>query len=217
MRLFGLRWGLVFGVLTFSPVRTLFSPTPNPSYYRPLDSLADSVAMSGNCANAGSGFGKNEMYRELAAPSVPTLLSPTRVQHPRALTQPNPNPQRRGINTACFDQSVTYGLAVTGLNVSGTLPLALTTDGAVSEPNVRMGAPPANLHGDVWVSGLTAGASYAIYRYNATALLPFGPPFENTAFEVRTPFVASGATFHFADPKTFLSNTAVYYIAAPAS
>ena len=31
-------------------------------YYRPISSLDDDLSMEGNCANAGSGFGKNEMY-----------------------------------------------------------------------------------------------------------------------------------------------------------
>ena len=31
-------------------------------YYRPLNSLDDSTRMEGNCKDAGSGFGKNEMY-----------------------------------------------------------------------------------------------------------------------------------------------------------
>ena len=65
-------------------------------YYRPINSLDDTIAMNGNCKNAGAGFGKNEMY-------------------------------------PCFDSSVTYGLAVTGLAVTGSLPVSLTTEGAVSE------------------------------------------------------------------------------------
>jgi hypothetical protein len=43
-------------------------------YYRPLHSLDDDLAMEGNCAKAGSGFGRNEMYRLvlLADPIAPT-------------------------------------------------------------------------------------------------------------------------------------------------
>ena len=37
----------------------------------------------------------------------------------------------------CFDSSVTYGLAVTGLTTTGTLPVSLSTPGAISEPDVR--------------------------------------------------------------------------------
>jgi hypothetical protein len=36
-------------------------------YYRPLVSLSDTLAMDGNCKNAGSGFGKNEMCDKCAA------------------------------------------------------------------------------------------------------------------------------------------------------
>jgi len=31
-------------------------------YFRPFNSLPDGLKMEGNCKNAGSGFGKNEMY-----------------------------------------------------------------------------------------------------------------------------------------------------------
>ena len=115
----------------------------------------------------------------------------------------------------CFDASVTYGLAVTGLNVTGSLPVSLATDGAVSEPDVRTGAAPAALHGAVTVSGLKAGGAYALYRFNTTAALPASPPFAPTADTV-TPFTAAGPTWTYADPKTFPSNTAVYYLAAAA-
>ena len=61
-------------------------------YYRPFNSLEDTSAMEGNCAKAGRGFGKNEMY-------------------------------------PCFDEKVSYALAVKGLAVNGTTyPVAITTD-----------------------------------------------------------------------------------------
>ena len=147
-------------------------------YYRRINSLDDTLAMDGNCANAQPGFGKNEMY-------------------------------------PCFVSSLTYGLAVTGLNITGTFPVALMTGGAVSEPDTRQGTPPSALSGSVIVSGLTAGQSYLLLRYNGTATLPAGPPF--VGYAIRTPFTASNSTWSYDDPATFLSNTATYYIAVAAS
>lgn len=116
----------------------------------------------------------------------------------------------------CFDSSVTYGLAILGLNVTGTFPAVLSTPGAAGEPNIRVGAPAVELTGTVTVSGLTSGSDYVLYRYNATDLLPAGPPFAGTAWESRTPFTASGANWTHADAKTFINSGATYYIAAAA-
>ena len=146
------------------------------TYYRPINSLNDTLAMSGNCAKAQPGYGRNEMY-------------------------------------PCFDTDVTYGLAVTGLATAGPiLPVALLTPGAVSEPNIRNGVPPIPLTGTVVVSNLKAGESGMLYRYNGTAALPAGPPYD-VGFEYATPFKASGPTWTFADPHSFLSSSATYYIA----
>lgn len=147
-------------------------------YYRPINSLEDSLDMNGNCADAVPGFGHNEMY-------------------------------------PCFDQDVTYGLAVTGLNVTGPLlPVSLFTTGAQGEPNVREGQPSVPLTGKVTVSGLKSGSSYVLYRYNGTDTLPQGPPW--TGYEFKTPFTAKGQTWTYTDPKSFDSDSAIYYLATPA-
>jgi len=116
----------------------------------------------------------------------------------------------------CFDESVTYGLAVTGLAVSGTLPVALSTSGASSEPNVRTGASPILLHGNVTVSGLKPQGAYVLYRYNSTANLPSAPPFASSAYEFKLPFAPEHSTWSWADPNPFSSAGATYYIAAPS-
>ena len=149
------------------------------TYYRPLNSLDDSLDMSGNCKNAGSGFGKNEMY-------------------------------------PCFDASVTYGLAVLGLDVNGTtFPTSVSTPGAAGEPNVRAGQPAVALQATLTVTGLTAGSAYVLYRYNGTDALPAGPPFD-VGFQAKTPFTAAKDSFVFADPLPFMSDTAVYWLTAAA-
>lgn len=149
-------------------------------YYRPFHSLEDSPKMDGNCKDAGSGFGRNEMY-------------------------------------PCFDESLTYALAVTGLNVSGaTLPVSITTDGAVYEPNVRSGEAPKDLTASVTVGGLTPNRQYTVYRYDGTSSVPSGPPFDAGASH-STRFTSDGPTHTFDDPVTFKSDAAVYYIAVAAA
>jgi len=112
----------------------------------------------------------------------------------------------------CFDDHVTYGLAVTGINVQGTLPVSLSVD-ITKEPNVRSGSRPSQIHGKVTVTGLTSGTSYTIYRYKSTADLPSKQPFAPNA-EYTTDFVASGTSYTWSDPHTFASNSATYYLAA---
>jgi len=144
-------------------------------YFRPMSTLEDDLRMEKNCRNAGSGFGKNEMY-------------------------------------PCFDEKVTYGMAVTGINVEGTLPVSLVVD-INAEPNIRSGGRAKAVHGKVTVSGLTSGKSYTLYRYKSTASLPSRPPFA-TGAEYTHDFTASGPSYVYSDPNSFLSSSATYYLAA---
>jgi len=114
----------------------------------------------------------------------------------------------------CFDEQVTYGAAIIGLNVQGTLPLSLSVDDAAhTEPDVRSGSKANLVNGTVTVSGLSAGESYQLFRYNSTANLPAQAPFAPTA-QVVTNFDASDTTWTHVDPLPFMSDTAVYYLAA---
>jgi len=146
-------------------------------YYRKMSTLEDGLSMNGNCRNAGSGFGKNEMY-------------------------------------PCIYDQVTYGLAVTGVDVQGTLPVSLTVD-ITEEPNVRSQGQPTTVHGTVEVSGLQVGNRYEVYRFSGTEHLPSKAPF--TGYEHKTEFTATGNTHTFEDSNTFMSNSATYYIAVDAS
>jgi hypothetical protein len=112
----------------------------------------------------------------------------------------------------CFYEKVTYGLALTGLQVKGSLPISLQVD-ILTEPNIRQGDPPKPIHGTVTVSGLSAGSQYTLFRFNSTKNLPSRPPFAPTA-EYTTDFTASSSTWKFQDPHTFMSNSATYYLAA---
>ena len=117
----------------------------------------------------------------------------------------------------CFDKHVTYGLAVTGLAVkNATLyPTAITTDGAVYEPNVRSGSYAKDLTAKVYVSGLSVFKQYTTYRYDGTETLPSAPPFADAASYSWT-YRAIGKTHTIDDPHTFKSSSAVYYLTVAA-
>ena len=120
-------------------------------------------------------------------------------------------------------QDVTYGLAVRGLDGLPGPTLRATLDVDLSEePNVRALGKPVPLHGTVRVSGLTAGASYVLYRYKGLENLPsttnnvtLAQGFDH-GYEHKTPFTAAGETWEFVDPNTFASNGATYYVAIAA-
>ena len=116
----------------------------------------------------------------------------------------------------CFDSEVTYGLAVTGLAVQKTgetFAVALSTDGAVYEPNVRSWERASELHANLTVSGLTAGESYSLFRYDGTAALPSTVASAAATASRKVDFTASGSSWAHADPHTFKSDQAVYYLA----
>jgi hypothetical protein len=114
----------------------------------------------------------------------------------------------------CFDGNVTYGLAVTGIDIAGdTIPTVLSTDGAVQEPNVRLGEPAVGLTGWVMMSQLQKGAEYAVYRFDRTDSLPASTAELATAhFTWQHIFKAASASATYPDPVDIPSNGAVYYI-----
>jgi hypothetical protein len=117
----------------------------------------------------------------------------------------------------CFFDQVTYGLAVSGFNIQvPTLRVQIDVDHQ-SEPDVR---PPSHekpmlFQATATVRGLAVGQSYVLYRYSGFNSFP-AKDFEH-GYDHKLPFVASRSTFTYKDPNPFLSNGAVYYIAALAS
>jgi len=110
----------------------------------------------------------------------------------------------------CFDSHVTYGMAVKGLLVNGTLPVSLAVD-ITREPDVRQFQKASRVHGTATVRDLTAGKKYTIYRYAGTESVPEGPPFSSThSFG----FTAKGETYTWEDSLPFSSHSATYYVAA---
>jgi len=75
-----------------------------------------------------------------------------------------------------------------------------------SEPDTRSGESPEGLQGTLTATGLSAGATYIIYRWDSV----------KTAFTYddqykKASFTATGDTYTYTDDKSFQSDSATYY------
>lgn len=168
----------------------------NLGYFRPFTSLLDDLDMGGNCAAAQEGWKKNEMY-------------------------------------PCLYEQQTFGYALTGLvcgqgvdQVSGpSLPVTLFVNNTM-EPNIRNGEEAVGLQGRVQVSGLEAGSSYALYRWDDMSTFPSSTTsvgcekssaaalrhvYENSDYTHKTEFVAEGEEYSFVDDDLFISSGSTRY------
>ena len=82
-----------------------------------------------------------------------------------------------------------------------------------AEPDVRQFQSSKEIHGTATVHDLKSGSVYTIYRYTGTANVPSHAPFATGATATHT-FTASSTTYTWADPTTFSSHSATYYVAA---
>ena len=116
----------------------------------------------------------------------------------------------------CIGNPYGFGWAVKGFQTPknmSTMPASLAVDPWKQEPDTRSGQKPVPLKGTLTVTGLTAGATYAIYRWDTVA-----EAFTDYSDDARrTSFTATDATFAYADDKTFQSDTATYYHAVHTS
>mmetsp|Transcript_43510 Transcript_43510/g.100121 ORF Transcript_43510/g.100121 Transcript_43510/m.100121 type:complete len:362 (+) Transcript_43510:118-1203(+) len=111
----------------------------------------------------------------------------------------------------CISKSVTYGMAVTGLQIDvPTLRVTLEVD-QPEEPVVRIGDAPVDLNASVTIWGLEVGKRYALYRYNSTASLPTAAL--DIGFEHKTYFLGPAEVWTFKDPNPIRSNGVAYYVA----
>jgi hypothetical protein len=115
----------------------------------------------------------------------------------------------------CIPVNVDYGIAVTGIvdPQHVTLPVSLSVAGD-SEPNVSEGASPAEMTGNVTVSGLTAGQSYTLLRYDDYTQVPTNASaagFLGSSFTYHVNFTASGPRWTYTDPNTFTSSGSTTY------
>ena len=114
----------------------------------------------------------------------------------------------------CIDSNVTYGVAVSGLDFTSSLPKVSLVVNIDHEPNVRQFQKPVEISGNVTVSGLTEGTSYVLYRYDGTENVPKSVDELNSTASFSYPFVADSAIETLAVPDTFSSHSATYFIVA---
>ena len=70
---------------------------------------------------------------------------------------------------------------------------------------LAQGATVADLVKEYW---------YVVYRYEGTENLPIAPPFD-VGYTLKVRFRAMGSSHTFADPHSFSSDSAVYWVAVP--
>lgn len=104
-----------------------------------------------------------------------------------------------------------FGWAVKGfLDEEQGMPASLRIDPWMQEPDTRSGASPNEIQGTLTVNELTAGSSYAIYRWDTTEdAFTYLDQFKKTSFQ------ATNATYVFTDDKSFGSNSTTYYRCVP--
>lgn len=85
-------------------------------------------------------------------------------------------------------------------------PASLAVNPWMREPDTRSGQKPDAMKGTLTARDLTAGASYAIYRWDSVA-----EAFTYTPGYLKTKFTASADTYVYADETTFQSDGTTYY------
>jgi len=114
----------------------------------------------------------------------------------------------------CIPTNICYGTAITGIaDTSGaTLPVQLKL-ASWSEPDVMAGAAPATLNATVSVTGLIAGRSYSLYRYNNHLNVPT-TNYVRSNYTSVVNFVATNPTATF--PASMISNGVAVFRCLPA-
>ena len=103
-----------------------------------------------------------------------------------------------------------FGWAVKGFtpDVKSAIaaPASLHIDPWKSEPDTRRGETPVDLQGTLTATGLTAGTSYDIYRWDAV-----GVAFTYSDAYKSSSFTATNDTYVYVDAKSFPSDGTTYY------
>lgn len=114
----------------------------------------------------------------------------------------------------CFDQDVTYGIAVQGfMRSDATLLVRIDVDRDY-EPDPREGQKPVPMHANVEVSELSVGNNYTLYSFHGFNTLPASGV---DGYDAKVDFTATSGTWRYRDPNPFLSDGAVYYVAVECS
>lgn len=110
----------------------------------------------------------------------------------------------------CIGNPYGFGWAMKGFAPdrmhAAAVPASLRIDPWKSEPDTRRGEAPEALQGTLTATGLEAGASYSIYRWDSvTEALTYSDEYKKAAF------TATSDTYAFTDDESFLSNGTTYY------
>ena len=90
------------------------------------------------------------------------------------------------------------------------MPVSLRIDPWLSEPDIRGGEMPIPLKGTLTVTGLQAGSSYDIYRWDSVKdAFTYSDNFKKFFFK------AANGTFIYTDDKSFQSDSTTYYRCLP--
>jgi hypothetical protein len=119
----------------------------------------------------------------------------------------------------CIPRDVDYGVAVTGFvdKKHATLPV-FGRSAETSEPNVSIGEKAGTVTLHLRASGLTAGANYALLRYDDRTKVPTDATpaeFLASAYDARVDFTATGAEWNFDETKPVPSDGTAYYRCVP--
>eukprot|EP01063_Lacrimia_lanifica_P034687 TRINITY_DN6473_c0_g1_i2.p2 TRINITY_DN6473_c0_g1~~TRINITY_DN6473_c0_g1_i2.p2 ORF type:complete len:363 (+),score=118.00 TRINITY_DN6473_c0_g1_i2:104-1090(+) len=120
----------------------------------------------------------------------------------------------QGWYSYCIGYPYGFGWAIKGFTDAKedvAMAASLSISPSRSEPDTRAGQKPAPITGTLTATGLTSGAKYDIYRWDSAATA-----FTYTDAYKKTSFTAAEATYQYADPDTFMSNSATYYRVLPA-
>jgi len=117
----------------------------------------------------------------------------------------------------CFDEQVTYGIAVRafareGAGAAAARPVGIEV-GIEEEPDPREGGKPVRMHASVTVRALTVGARYVLYRYGGINAFPASGV---AGYDSEVAFTATATEWNHRDPEAFMSDDAVYYLAVPS-
>jgi hypothetical protein len=113
----------------------------------------------------------------------------------------------------CFDQDVTYGIAVKGFartDTSDAPPVRIDVDRDY-EPDPREGQKPVPMHANVEVSQLAVGGNYTLYSFRGFNSFPASGV---AGYADKVDFSATSATWRYRDPKAFMSDDAIYFVVA---
>lgn len=106
-----------------------------------------------------------------------------------------------------------FGWAIKGFQDNHAFqPATLAINPSRSEPDIRSGAKPSEIHGKLTCSKLTAGSQYSVYRWDTVE-----EAFTYESKYLKSTFTAKDSSYVYEDPTSFMSDGTTYYRCVPAA